>query len=85
MEMLDVRGSGQWTSLTFSSHSPVERLRIHSMARVGNKLFVKVYEPVSEITVKSAYFSIELNGDSKVSLLEAGPCSLLSIWWFLHL
>ncbi|VDL62106.1 unnamed protein product [Hymenolepis diminuta] len=41
MEMLDVRGSGQWTSLTFSSLSPDQRLRIQSMARVGNELFVK--------------------------------------------
>ncbi|VDL63387.1 unnamed protein product [Hymenolepis diminuta] len=41
MEMLDVRGSSQWTSLTFSTHSPDQRLKINSMARVGNELFVK--------------------------------------------
>ncbi|VDL64131.1 unnamed protein product [Hymenolepis diminuta] len=40
MEMLDVTAGSQWTSLTFSSHSPDQRLKIYSMARVGNELFV---------------------------------------------
>ncbi|VUZ38840.1 unnamed protein product [Hymenolepis diminuta] len=41
-------------------------LKIESVAIVGNELFV----------------SVELHGDLRVSSLEAGPCSLLSIWWF---
>ncbi|VDL63736.1 unnamed protein product [Hymenolepis diminuta] len=41
MEMLDVKAGGQWTSLIFFSHSPDQRLRINSMAIVGNELFVK--------------------------------------------
>ncbi|VDL63668.1 unnamed protein product [Hymenolepis diminuta] len=38
MEMLDVTAGGQWTSLT--SFGLSRRLRIHSMARVGNELFM---------------------------------------------
>ncbi|VDL62986.1 unnamed protein product [Hymenolepis diminuta] len=36
MEMLDVEAAGQWTSLNFFR----QRLRVKSMARVGNELFV---------------------------------------------
>ncbi|VUZ38692.1 unnamed protein product, partial [Hymenolepis diminuta] len=61
MEMLDVEAGGQWTYLT--SFGLRQGLRIYSMARVGNKLFVKDCNP--------AYaYSIILDGDPKVSLLE---------------
>ncbi|VUZ38565.1 unnamed protein product [Hymenolepis diminuta] len=70
MEMLDVRGSGQWTSLTFSTHSPDQYLTIRFMAGVGNELFVTGNEiEVINLKTKSiryATFSIELDGDSKL-------------------
>ncbi|VUZ38690.1 unnamed protein product [Hymenolepis diminuta] len=40
MEMLDMSTGGQWTSLTFSIRSPIQRLSIQSMAIVGNESFV---------------------------------------------
>ncbi|VDL57327.1 unnamed protein product [Hymenolepis diminuta] len=74
MEMLDVGGSGQWTTLAFSSLP----FRIESMATVGNELFVHVPGTPGP-------YSTELHGDPKVSSLEEGLYSRLSIWRFLHL
>ncbi|VDL62611.1 unnamed protein product [Hymenolepis diminuta] len=75
-ENVNMTASGQWTNLNFSSRP----LTIKSMTRVGNKLFVFV-SAMHGLRSGNVY-SVELDGVPKVSLLEAGPCSLLVV---LHL
>ncbi|VUZ42747.1 unnamed protein product [Hymenolepis diminuta] len=84
MEMLDVAAGSQWTSITFFSLPPDQRLRIESMARVGNELFVLGNEieviNLNTTYVRLANFSIELNGDSKLTKWirrKYGPCGKL--------
>ncbi|VUZ44875.1 unnamed protein product [Hymenolepis diminuta] len=61
MEMLDVTAGGQWTSLT--SFGLSRRLRIHSMARVGNELFMSCFST-------HGLYSVELDSDLKRQLAK---------------